>query len=264
MVGQSLFFAFESAVPLTWAARLLWLERKAQRAKPRPIPIWRTKKLGLYLLVVSVYQFLYLAVFYFRFTLLDGLLGKTDFSRFDEATREFGHIKGPADDLVFKLLVALDPRLGLDLLRGLADEVLGLEAGLELRLLEISFLLGLAFAIFLLRGRQPLKTYLMFETFFGGPNVLLLVWAGFLTPTLPVWQWFVLTAVFISVLVFISVVPCIWTARLLWSGRQQHRANIEVGISPLRQPRPSPDNFALPAVQLDCYIATTQTSWGFN
>jgi hypothetical protein len=119
LVGQSLFFVFESAVPFAWAARLLWLESKAQRAKSRPIPIWRTKRLGLYLLVVSIYQFLYLTVFYFRFTLLDGLLGKTDFSRFDEQTGEFGHIKGPVDDLVFKLLCELDPRLGLDLFRSI-------------------------------------------------------------------------------------------------------------------------------------------------
>jgi hypothetical protein len=180
-------------------------------------------------LVVSVYQFLYLAVFSFRFTLLDGLLGKTDFSRFDQETREFAHINGPADDLVPNLLVALHPRLGLDFFRRTGGEVLGLEAGSELRFLGISFLLGLAFAIFLLRGRQPLKIYLMFETFFGGPNVLFLVWSGFLPLTFPVWQGFVLTTVFISVLVFISVVPWIWTARLLWSGRQQHRAAIEAG-----------------------------------
>jgi hypothetical protein len=233
LVGQSLFFVFESAVPFAWAARLLWLESKAQRAKSRPIPIWRTKRLGLYLLVVSIYQFLYLTVFYFRFTLLDGLLGKTDFSRFDEQTGEFGHIKGPVDDLVFKLLCALDPRLGLDLFRSIGA-TFGLKAeSISLRLLGISFLLGLAFAIFLLRGRQPLKTYLMFETFFGGPNVVLFVLAALflsvgipnLTP--PVWEWFAVTVVFISMLVFISVVPCIWTARLLWSGRQQRRADIE-------------------------------------
>ena len=73
----------------------------------------------------------------------------------------------------------------------------------------------------------------MFETFFGGPNVLLFVLAalflsiGILELTPPFWEWFAVTVVFISVLAFVSVVPCIWTACLLWSGRQQHRADIE-------------------------------------
>jgi hypothetical protein len=51
---------------------------------------------------------------------------------------------------------------------GVVNDVLQLGGQLPSSgLFGTSFLLGLAFAIFLIRGYQPLKTYLTFETLFG-------------------------------------------------------------------------------------------------
>ena len=72
LVAQSVFYVFESALPLTWAVRLLWLEHRARRSRPRPIPVSRTKALGMYLSLVSVYQLMYATVFFFRFKLFGG------------------------------------------------------------------------------------------------------------------------------------------------------------------------------------------------
>jgi hypothetical protein len=256
LIRLSLLIAFD-ALPLIWAARLLWLEYKAWLGKPRSIPICRTKKLGQYLLFGSIYQFLYLVVFLFRFPLLNGngLLGAVDFSRF-KTQGQLTYVKGPGDDLAIHLLVALDPRLGLDVFNGVLDAIhegdgtlfepepmspfgvfdpddrRRLEmAPISPGLLGISFLLVLAFAIFLRRGRQPLRTYLMSETLFAGPNVLLLLAAPFIPNFpwwwLPLWQWYVVTIVFTLVWAFVSVLPCIWALSLLWSGRHSPPAGVE-------------------------------------
>jgi hypothetical protein len=174
VVAKTVFYVFESALPLTWAVRLLWLEHKARRSRPRPIPVSRTKPLGVYLSFVSVYQLLYVIVFSFRFELFGGLLGRVDFSHFDDG--KFGHIKGPANDLTIQVLFALHPRLALWIFSGVVNDVLQLGGQLSSSgLFGTSLLLGLAFAIFLIRGYQPLKTYLTFETLFGVPNALLLL-----------------------------------------------------------------------------------------
>ena len=89
----------------------------------------------------------------FRFKLFGGLLGRVDFSRFDDG--KFGHIKGPANDLTIQVLFALHPRLGLWIFSGVVNDVLQLGGQLSsLGLFGTSFLLGLAFAIFL-NSRLP-------------------------------------------------------------------------------------------------------------
>ena len=207
---QFLFFAFKSALPLTWAARLLWLEHKA-------LPVSLTKKLGLYLSFrESVPAFVLHRFLALGRTVQRTHLGRVDFSHFDKQTSEFQYIKGPADDLTYKLLSAFDPRLGLDAFWFVVNDALNGALGEELtsRLDAISFLLGLAFATFSIRGRQPLKTYLMFEALFAGPNVLLRLYPPL---SISIWAgWAQFTAV--VVLVFVDVVPCIWAIRLLRFG----------------------------------------------
>lgn len=195
----------------------------------RMIPLSRTKELGVYLSFVSLYQLLYFVVFLLRFELFGGLLGRVDFSHFDEQTRTFQHIKGPADDLTMQILFAFHPRLGLELIGSVLSDVLQIYKELPSPwLFGISFLLELTFTIFLIRGRQPLKTYLTFEALFGGPNVLLLFFGVLFSVDnqgmmISSWAWFAA----VIVLVFISVAPCIWAIRLLWSGSQRRRAGVE-------------------------------------
>jgi hypothetical protein len=111
---------------------------------------------------------------------------------------------------------------------GVVNDVLQLGGQLSSsELFGTSFLLGLAFAIFLIRGYQPLKTYLTFETLFGAPNALLLLcgvlWSiGNEQLAISSWAWFAA----ILALLFISVVPCVWAIRLLRFGRQQARAGV--------------------------------------
>ena len=226
LVAQSVFYVFKSALPLTWAVRLLWLEHRARRSRPRPIPVSRTKALGMYLSLVSVYQLMYATVFFFGSNCSAELLGRVDFSRFDDG--KFGHIKGPANDLTIQVLFALHPRLGLWIFSGVVNDVLQLGGQLSSSgLFGTSFLLGLAFAIFLIRGYQPLKTYLTFETLCGVPNGLLLLcgvlWSiGNEQLAISSWAWFAA----VLVLLFISVVPCVWAIRLLRFGRRQARAGV--------------------------------------
>ena len=221
VVAKTVFYVFESALPLTWAVRLLWLEYRVRRSRPRPIPVSRHVFVARERLPAYVRHRVL-----FRFKRFGGLLGRVDFSRFDDG--KFGHIKGPANDLTIQVLFALHPRLGLWIFSGVVNDVLQLGGQLSsLGLFGTSFLLGLAFAIFPIRGYQPLKTYLTFETLCGLPNGLLLLcgvlWSiGNGQLAISSWAW--LAAVL--VLLFISVVPCVWAIRLLRFGRRQARAGV--------------------------------------
>jgi hypothetical protein len=98
--------------------------------------------------------------------------------------------------------------------------------------LQTSFLVVVTFAIFLFRGRQPLRAYLMSETLLAGPNLLLVLAPPFIPNFpwwwLPVWQWNVVAITITFVWVFNSVLPCIWAISLLWSGRRSPPAGVEL------------------------------------
>ena len=181
-----LFFIFESAVPMTFVVVLLW--RRAW--KVRPVPVHGTRMLGYYLLCVSLYQAVYFIV--------KGLL--LNYSRLPRIPSWF---------------IMLAPRMGLSFVGQQIEDALNLEVPGAVYITLWVF--GLVLAILLIAGRQPLKTYVFFESFLASPGLVLAIVIA-LSPLLTVGWLDRLEVLF--VFIFESAISFCFAIALLWRRRK--------------------------------------------
>lgn len=175
-------FLFESVVPLIWCVMLLWRKHEARR----PIPLPGARAFGLYLLFLNLYGLAYAGVLYF-------------------CGRMFKSFRPP------DWLSAIRPRLTVQFLASFVVSEFEIPDSAYL----ILCLFGLTIAVALIRGRQPLKTYMVSELLLVLPGAAIA--AMFLTaPRFPVTYGITVLAIFL----WESAIPLGWSIRLLWQRRK--------------------------------------------
>ncbi|HXW56943.1 MAG TPA: hypothetical protein VEJ67_14425 [Candidatus Cybelea sp.] len=199
-IGWTIFVIF-TAIPLIWAAILEWLRHRTERQRRLSfLPVRGTKHLGYYLLVVALYQVCYpLLVF--------SLAG------WHERTSGFTFT-----DLGATHVTMLLPRIGLFFFYSLISD-----QGLSLRKPEYYaaavWILEVAFAVAMICGRKPLKTYIASESVLGVPG--LIVAGVFLASRLVAADLGLADRLaMFAVWLFETGVPFGWACKLLWMGRR--------------------------------------------
>ena len=182
-------FLFESVFPLIWCVMLLWRRHEAHR----PIPLPAARAFGLYLLFLNLYGLAYAGLFYFC----------------EKVFKAFT----PPD-----WLSTIRPRLTVQFLASFVLDDLGFDIPDFAYLILCLF--GLIIAVALIRGRQPLKTYMVCEVLLAVPGAVTA--AMFLIA--PRFSVIYGTGVLIIFLCE-SAIPLGWSIHLLWQRRKIARVS---------------------------------------